>query len=317
MKRSDLSERGVGNYAETLNMVDAQSAGMHRSYLRIGDVSIGLCADCADDVELTQEMNRFRTTPARCDVNIRVQWMDRLPKPEGRKLFDSGAVWVLHETGDGYVFDFATPMLGELPYKRLSVDKEFSKARVLLNREYFREGRWVCPLEYPLDELLVTNWLARNGGVEVHGCGLRDDSTGGQLFLGHSGAGKSTTARLWKSLRAACVLSDDRIILREESNEIWMHGTPWHGEAGFAAPEKTQVNKIFVLEHGNRNELLPIPQARAVAEMFARCFPPFYSQESLAFTFSFLQRITNRVPCYLFRFVPDESAVGEILNFRD
>jgi hypothetical protein len=317
MKRSDLSERGVGNYAETLNMVDAQSAGMHRSYLRIGDVSIGLCADCADDVELTQEMNRFRTTPARCDVNIRVQWMDRLPKPEGRKLFDSGAVWVLHETGDGYVFDFATPMLGEQPYKRLSVDKEFSKARVLLNREYFREGRWVCPLEYPLDELLVTNWLARNGGVEVHGCGLRDDSTGGQLFLGHSGAGKSTTARLWRSLRAACVLSDDRIILREESNEIWMHGTPWHGEAGFAAPEKTQVNKIFVLEHGNRNELLPIPQARAVAEMFARCFPPFYSQESLAFTFSFLQRITNRVPCYLFRFVPDESAVGEILNFRD
>jgi len=72
-----------------------------------------------------------------------------------------------------------------------------------------------------------------------------------------------------------------------------------------------------VLEHGDRNELRRLPQARAVAEMFARCFPPFYSQESLAFTFSFLHQITNRVPCYLFRFVPDESAVGEILNFRD
>jgi hypothetical protein len=54
-----------------------------------------------------------------------------------------------------------------------------------------------------------------------------------------------------------------------------------------------------------------------VAELFARCFPPFYSQGPLAFTLSFLQRITNRVPCYSFRFVPDESAVWEILNFRD
>ncbi|HWZ80076.1 MAG TPA: hypothetical protein VNX87_26300 [Candidatus Sulfotelmatobacter sp.] len=224
---------------------------------------------------------------------------------------------MLHETYDGYVFDFATPVLGDQPYKRLSVDKKFSNARLLLNQAYLSDGRRVYPLEYPLDELLVTNWLTRNGGVEVHGCGLLDDSTGAHLFLGHSGAGKSTTARLWRSLRAARVLSDDRIILREESNEIWMHGTPWHGEAGFASPKKTQINKIFVLEHGDRNELRRLPQARAVAEMFARCFPPFYSQESLAFTFSFLHQITNRVPCYLFRFVPDESAVGEILNFRD
>jgi hypothetical protein len=304
-------------YLETLNVVHTQSAGMHRSYLRIGDVSIGLRADCADDVEVTHEMNRFRTTPARCDVDIRVQWIDRLRKPEGRKLFDSGSVWVLHETDEAYVFDFATPVLGDQPYKRLSVDKKFSNARLLLNREYLRDGRRVYPLEYPLDELLVTNWLTRNGGVEVHGCGLLDDSTGAHLFLGHSGAGKSTTARLWRSLRAARVLSDDRIILREESNEIWMHGTPWHGEAGFASPEKTQINKIFVLEHFDRNELRRLSQARAVAEMFARCFPPFYSQESLAFTFSFLHQITNRVPCYLFRFVPDESAVGEILNFHD
>jgi hypothetical protein len=304
-------------YAETLDVAPAESTGIHRSYVRIGNVSIGLCADSAGDVGLTQEMNRFRTTPARCDIDIRVQWMARLRKPEGRKLFDSGAVWVLHESDDGYVFDFATPILGEQPYKRLAVDKEFSNARLLLNREYFREGQPVYPLEYPLDELLVTNWLARNGGVEVHGCGLLDDSTGGHLFLGHSGAGKSTTARLWRSLRDASVLSDDRIILRGDSNEIWMHGTPWHGEAGFAAPEKTQVNKIFVLEHGNRNELRRLPQARAVAEMFARCFPPFYSQSPLALTLSFLHQITNLVPCYLFRFVPDGSAVGGILNFRD
>ena len=302
-------------YAATSDAASAHLVGMHRSSIRIGDVSIGLTADSADDVEPTREMKRFRTSRTDCDIDISVQWTDRLQDPSGRKLFDSGSVWILRENDGGFVFDFASPVFGRQPYKRLSVDREFTKARLLLNRECLGEGRRVYPLEYPLDELLVTNWLARDRGVEVHGCGLVDQGTG-HLFLGHSGAGKSTTARLWTSHRAADVLSDDRIILRKQSDEIWMHGTPWHGEAGFASPDKTKVKKIFVLEHGNRNEIIPLPQTRAVAELFARSFPPFYGHGPLAFTLSFLHQITNCVPCYRFRFVPDESAVSEILNFH-
>ena len=71
-----------------------------------------------------------------------------------------------------------------------------------------------------------------------------------------------------------------------------------------------------MLEHGDRNEVLPLAQGRAVAELFARCFPPFYGRDPLAFTLSFLHEITNRVPCYQFRFVPDESAVSVILDFH-
>lgn len=302
-------------YAETIDVASVQPVGMHCSCIRIGDVAIRLSADSTDDIELSPEMKHFRTPSTECDINVSVEWTDRLQRPAGRKLFDSGSVWVLHEEDDGFVFDFSTPVLGDQPYKRLLVDGEFSAARLLLNRECLPNGRVVYPLEYPLDELLVINWLARAGGAEVHGCGLIDRGTNGHLFLGHSGAGKSTTARLWSSIRAAQVLSDDRIILREESNQIWMHGTPWHGEAGLASPEKTKVRKIFVLEHGDRNEILPLPQARAVEALFARSFPPFYGHGPLASTLSFLHQVTNRVPCYLFRFVPDESAVSEVLNF--
>ncbi len=305
------------NCPETLGAVCGQPAIRHRSYLRIGNVSIGLCADSSDDVDLTPEIQRFETPPILCDIEVRLQWVDQLRKQNGVKLFDSGSVWALHENGDDYVFDFVTPVFGDQPYKRLCVNNEFSNAQLWLNRECLNSGWPGCALEYPLDELLVTNWLARNSGVEVHGCGLVDDSTGGHLFLGHSGAGKSTTSRLWRSLRGARVLSDDRIILREESSEIWMYGTPWHGEAGFASPEKTRVHKIFMLEHGNRNEIVPLSVAKAVTALFARCFPPFYSEEALALTLSFLHTIANCVPCYLFRFVPDVTAVREILNFRD
>jgi hypothetical protein len=170
-----------------------------------------------------------------------------------------------------------------------------------------------------LDELLVSSWLAKaeRRGVEVHGCGLVDSETGGHLFLGHSGAGKSTTTRLWKSLRQARVLSDDRIILHEQANEVRMYGTPWHGEAGFASSEKANIKRIFVLEHGDNNDIVPLSQAQAVAELFARCFPPFYSHSALEHTLSFLHRIAQLVPCYLYRFVPENSSVEKILDFHE
>src|ERR1700741_1662314 len=97
-------------YVAASDAVSAHSVGMHRSCIRIGDVSIGLTADSPDDVEPTREMKRFRTTRTDCDIDIRVQWMDRLQDPSGRKVFDSGSVWILHEKDGGFVFDFASPV---------------------------------------------------------------------------------------------------------------------------------------------------------------------------------------------------------------
>jgi len=304
-------------FAETLEgTTSVQPVGIHRCCIRVGNVSIGLNASSPDDIQLDRELAAFRTVSTDCDIEVDVEWVEHLRKPRGRKLFDSGAIWRLYEGNGVSVFDFATPILGCQPYKRLRVNRGFSGATLFLNRECWPEAKRVFPLEYPLDELLVTNWLARAGGVEVHGCGLVDSGTGGHLFLGHSGAGKSTTTLLWKSHRDVRVLSDDRIILHKQANEIWMYGTPWHGEAAFSSPEKAKVNRIFVLEHGDKNDILPLPQARAVAELFARCFPPFYSHGPLNSTLSFLHHITERVPCYLYRFVPDRSAVEEILDFH-
>ncbi len=295
--------------------VHARPVGTHRCCLHIGGVSIGLNSSSAKDIRIAEGLNAFRVDSPYCNIEIRISWTQQLQRLRLKRIFDSGSLWTLYENSSGYIFDLATPVLGSQPYKRLYVDRDFSEAQLLLSRECLSKVEQVYPLEYPLDELMITNFLARGRGVEVHGCGLVDFETGGHLFLGHSGAGKSTTTLLWKSLRNVRILSDDRIILREHENEIWMHGTPWHGEAGFASSQKARVSRIFVLEHGTQNEILLLDQSRAVGELFARCFPPFYSRESLDFTISYLLRITNSIPCYLYRFFPHSSAVEQILNF--
>jgi hypothetical protein len=302
--------------AETLPMmICGQSEVVHRRCVRIGGISIGLSASSANEIPLTQELEAFKTETPYCDIEISIEWAKELPRLKDRRLFDSGSIWTLYANDAGFVFDFSTPVLGKQPYKRLYVNRDFSKARLLLNRACLSNTAEVYPLEYPLDELLVTNWLALGRGIEMHGCGLVDHERVGHLFLGHSGAGKSTTSLLWKSLRDARVLSDDRIILRELANEIWIYGTPWHGEAGFASPEKVEIRRIFILEHGDKNEILRLTGNRAVAELFTRCFPPFHSHGPLNFTLSYLHHIADSVPCYLFRFLPNPSAVEKILDF--
>jgi hypothetical protein len=195
------------------------------------------------------------------------------------------------------------------------VDPTGVQANLFLNREVLGPGVQVSPLEYPVDELLVTHWLSHGRGVELHGCGLIDAEKGSFLFLGHSGAGKSTTSRLWNSSRQVKILSDDRIIIRKHDSQFWMYGTPWHGEAGFASAASAPIERIFILEHGSSNRIAAMSPVEAVGELFARSFVPFYSPRALDSTLAYLQDLVTHVPCYRFQFLPDSSAVEMALNF--
>jgi hypothetical protein len=290
----------------------------HRSHIRIGDVSLELLSNSSDEARLGHDLENFRCECNDPDIAVNVEWVDELQRWPGEKSFDSGAVWTAFHLSDEFVFDFSSPILGMHPYKRLRVDIGFQRADLLLNRNALERYRPISSLEYPADELLFTNYLASNGlGVEVHGCGIIDAETGGHLLLGHSGAGKSTTTRLWKSLRDPQILSDDRIILRLHYGELWMYGTPWHGEAAFAMPGKSKIRRIFIIEHGEQNQITPMSRSQAVGELFARSFPPFHNAQALERTVAFLDHILDTVPCYRFQFVPDARAVDAVLEFHD
>jgi hypothetical protein len=294
--------------------VETRLANTPRRCFSIGGVSLALAAD--EDVALrsSAELREFEIEPQPCDIELIIEWHEHLLLLQEQPLFDSGSLWKLYSAAPGFICDFVTPSLGQQPYKRLSIDRSFSRGRLLLNREYFRELKETPTLEYPLDELLITNWLTAHRGVELHGCGVLDGAES-LLFLGHSGAGKSTTARLWRSQRDAHVLSDDRIIVRRESDEWLMYGTPWHGEAGFASPRKARIDRIFILEHGKDNVITSLTRSRAVAALFARCFPPFHSSAPIEAIVSYLRDLAQVVPCFSFHFQPDSTAVSAILSF--
>jgi len=207
-------------------------------------------------------------------------------------------------------------------------DNHFSRATLQINEESFAHVSYGAdPLAYPLDELLIMHRLTQERAIELHGVGIVGPDGASNLFIGHSGAGKSTTARLWTSLHDVKILSDDRIILRadmpcghsarDRANKILMYGTPWHGEAHFALPQSAPLQRILVLEHGQGNVLTRLTRSQVVGELFARSFVPFHRHEYVDSALSFLERVAETVPCYRYSFEPDERAVERILAFRD
>jgi hypothetical protein len=294
----------------------------YRSQFRIGGVSVRVAGQNNDDVTLAPSLEAFRTETRVSDIEIQVEWAEKLDPAAGRQLFDSDSIWRLYGDGADFQFDFSSAILGEEPYKRLHVDRQFRTARLQMSAGCFAgTGFEVSPLEYPLDELLIMHRLTQEKAIELHSCGIvRPDGTG-NLFVGHSGAGKSTTTRLWTAREKVEVLSDDRIIVRHEppenSGSMRMYGTPWHGEAAYASPGSAPLARIFILEHGHGNVLTRLSPSQAVAELFARSFVPFHRHEYVDSALEFLQELVGAVPCYHYSFEPDYRAVDTILNFHD
>jgi hypothetical protein len=299
-------------FAELNAPCEQDFPGASRLSYQIGGITFGLHAEGDLRLTLERELLAFSVPSDSCDINLQVSWVDSLAVPQSTLLFHSGGLWSLFAECSGYRFSFLSPLLGTTPYKEAWFDLDFCVGRVLLSRRYFDTQRPVYPLEYPLDELLMIHRLSRGEGVEVHAVGISDENGRGHLFLGHSGAGKSTTARLWLDRPGVRILSDDRIILRTRNSQIWMFGTPWHGDAGIASPDSAPLSGIYLLEHGDSNERRSLPPGRAAAELFTRSFVTHHSGEGIRFTLEFLDRVAREVPCSIFKFVPDESAVEAI-----
>jgi hypothetical protein len=244
-------------------------------------------------------------------ARIHAAWGDPAVPAAAPLIFDSGkGLWRLFGTAEGRTFVFTSPMLGPAPYQTATFSDDFRSGRVTLRRASFAERLPIYPLHYPLDEVFMVHLLAQGLGVEIHGGGAVLPDGRGWLFVGQSGAGKTTLSRLWRDEPGVTLLSDERIILRGEADGVWMYGTPWHGDGHISSPGRARLDRIFFLRHGARNELHAVAPTGVVARLFACGFTPFHDAAGLDFTLELLGEIARRCRCEELGFVPDRSAVA-------
>jgi hypothetical protein len=282
--------------------------------VEIGGVRLVAHSVAADlTLQLTGSMNRFRCQPDRPDVRIEVRRAPQTDATRGRRLFRSGGLWDLWQVDDELLFRFISPAMGPLPYKTARFDRDFAHGTIEIDDRvpaYAAASGSLNPFEYPLDELTVVHWLAPRGGIELHACGIADDRQQGWIFVGHSGAGKTTTANGWRG--PGTVLSDDRIVVRLEAGQVWMYGTPWHGEAQLSAPGRVPVKGIFLLEQAEEEALVPLAPATAAARLCACSFLPYHGRQGMERTLALLATLVAQVPCQLLHFRRDSDVAALI-----
>jgi hypothetical protein len=179
------------------------------------------------------------------------------------------------------------------------------------------ENLWTVPeLTFlPLLRVLVMYFLLlRDRGVVLHASGLTIDGRA-FLFLGRSGAGKTTLSRLFLSRQDRCVLSDDRMIACKSADGFTAWGTPWPGDLGVAVNQSAPLKGIFFLHKSDASQVRAISARQALDQLLAVVSIPWYDRKLVATGLQLCEQLLAQVPLYELHFRPDEGVVDTLRPF--
>ena len=116
--------------------------------------------------------------------------------------------------------------------------------------------------------------MVNRGRIMVHGTGIkRRNRGGGYLFLGNSGAGKSTIAALSSG---DAVLSDDATVIEVVGDACRIHATPFRQVDIAREPRKRlymqqeKLDKILFLQQSSATYIQPREQRMAFTELLTK-----------------------------------------------
>lgn len=226
------------------------------------------------------------------------------------RIFDSQDSWSIFSDGDDlYIIDQYPPFTNPVWTARLHSGG--MRITVYCGREIIDPRSQTLafnPLGYPLDQILLMNYLATHEGGILHAAGWTFINSG-WAFPGQSGAGKSTLAKLIANLHRGEIVSDDRIVVRKTGETFRMYGTPWPGEGGFAVNRGVQLKRLMFLSKGPENRITELPLSAAISRLLPVMSVPWYDRNKVLPMMDFCENLITRVPVYEFSFRPDASAV--------
>jgi hypothetical protein len=274
----------------------------------IGGITVLIGSVDGAEIKMSDTYKHF-LAPGEPDLTLklRVRNGDILSfKPED-KVFETGGIWNLYRRRGKHIFNCYSEDLGLPPYKTAVIDKGFKKGDIYIDKRA-EEAGFSYPFGYPLDEILMISLLSLGSGMAVHSCGV-DLNNEGILFVGASGRGKSTIAKIWQKEKGAVILNDDRIIIRKTGSGFWIYGTPWHGDFRICANGRAPLRRIFFIKHGKRNNAARLEPIDAVARLISCSFPPLWDRKGMEFTLDLCSELAQKIPSYQLSFLPNDNIV--------
>ncbi len=218
--------------------------------------------------------------------------------------------WAIYKQDENYIYEWIRP---DPPYENYHSKAIANKEHTCLDiyndsemAETFLKGGVNTLTLFSNDQILLGRLLGYRKGCIVHSLGIIHNGNG-YLFVGHSGAGKSTTARMIQN--DATILCDDRNIIRKVDDRYMLYGTWNHSDLPDISPQSAPLKGIFFLKQSKTNQLESIKSSK---EKFLLFLPflvkPLTTSDWWENSMDLLQDLLPGIDCWTMKF--DKS--GEI-----
>lgn len=284
-----------------------------RRYFRIGGITIQVDSDLPfSETTFDKKFASFLTDgPGEDTVSIHHHFsLPDLPEEKRGEEMYRKPPWAIYRKGRSWIYTGILTDGSVSPLHKVAVfSDDHASGRIYNDREdCFRNGNLGSLTLFPTDQILIARLLADRNGFFLHSCGAVMDEKG-LLFVGHSGAGKSTTARLIAS--HAAILCDDRNIVRRHADGWKVYGTWCHGDVPEVSSRSAPLQAILFIEKSDMNQIVRIDDRREIVRRLLPCLiRPFVTADWWEKTLTNVERMAKEVPCYVMQF--DKS--GAILN---
>ena len=230
----------------------------------------------------------------------------------------------IHDMHDSWAF---VSLMNEDTMKRngkyvLTCARDYSEMTLYILRKPYYEDRirrWVTP-DIPFSSAIraaCEAGMTMRDGMPLHAAMVEKDGYG-VVFLGPSGMGKSTQAKLWVEHQGADFIIGDRPGLRRINGQWIGFGMPWDGKDAIRQQKQVPIRALISLEQAPENSIRRLTKQEAMIVLLNQVMMPMWDDAAMALLTPLMGQLATEIPFYHLKNLPNKEATEltrEAINF--
>ena len=220
----------------------------------------------------------------------------------------------IHDTRDTWTF---LSLMNEEVARRngkyvLTCTKDYSEMTLYISRQpYFYEKKkeWRMP-RIPINTTIraaCEAGMTMRDGMPLHAAMVEKDGYG-VVFLGPSGMGKSTQAKLWVEHQGADFIIGDRPGLRRINGRWIGFGMPWDGKDNIKQQKQVPIRALISLEQAPENSIRRLTKQEAMMVLLNQVMMPMWDDAAMALLTPLMGHLATEIPFYHLKNLPNREA---------
>lgn len=220
----------------------------------------------------------------------------------------------IHDTQDAWTF---VSLQNEEDFKYhikrvLICSRDYSEMTLYIPRHRFyheRVKRWMSPW-FPVSSTIraaCEAGMTMRDGMPLHAAMVEKDGYG-VVFLGPSGMGKSTQAKLWVEHQGADFIIGDRPGLRRIDGQWIGFGMPWDGKDGIKQQKQVPIRALISLEQAPENSIRRLTKQEAMMVLLNQVMMPMWDDAAMAQLTPLMGLLADEIPFYHLKNLPNREA---------